>query len=153
MFTDACRQFDLKRWNGAYRLMHKAALHNFIAAQSNLGVFFFDGIGVKKDRNLGMFWSKSAVRGGDSTAAVNIALEYLSTGRRERARYWLEKAISLGNNNALFHLGKLMLEGRTAENKRKGYKLIKKSVLARCISNDQVVEARALMVGKKGLRE
>jgi hypothetical protein len=100
----------------ALRLLHKAADHDFMAAEESLGIFAETGIGTQQPSpSEAIDWYKKAVRQGSLDAATNIGLMY-AQGRgiprdHAEALTWLRRAAEGGDAIAQYNLALLYARG------------------------------------------
>ena len=95
----------------AYDLFSVGAKHGDSASQISLGYFYDLGIHVPKSKSRALFWYRSAYRDGSCSAASNIATVYRDTKEYGKMIWWLRKAISMGDGDALLDLGRCYLRG------------------------------------------
>ena len=95
----------------AWKLYLKSAKAGYHKAQFNVGMTYYVGISVFKDRELAFKWLKKAAEQGNLRAQIQVAqmLEYgQGTARNlEQARYWYEKAAAQGDTESARHLQSL----------------------------------------------
>jgi TPR repeat protein len=111
------RLFDLAekldqqgRYHLAWRALLRAARRGNSSAQNNLGVMYSYGQGVPRSLSKARYWLRKALRPDrNGGVAKNIGLIYQDARRFLRAQHWLEKAVSLGDDDARLHLGWLHL--------------------------------------------
>jgi TPR repeat protein len=106
----AHRQWDAGKLRGAFRLMLSAAKLGDSAAMSNLGYFYDEGIGVKRNRAAAMQWYRKAYRRGDHAGASNIGLIYRMENKPRRALRWFEKAVALGDIDANLEIAQVYIK-------------------------------------------
>ncbi len=70
------------------------------AVMSNLGYFYDEGIGVKRNRPAAMYWYRKAYRKGNYAGANNIGVIYRMENKPRPALRWFEKAVALGDIDA-----------------------------------------------------
>jgi len=83
----------------AVRWYRKAADSGDIRAMWELGGCYCDGIGVEKDRKECGKWLRKAARGGHDKSALQLYYYYRFEDLG-KAKYWLGKAVDLGNAEA-----------------------------------------------------
>lgn len=89
----------------------KAADQGHAPAQYNLGVCYEQGHGFAKDLAMAKIMYKQAADHKHPAATCSLGYMYLAEGQFLDAINTLHIAISLGNNEALFHLGTLYESG------------------------------------------
>lgn len=89
-------------WDRAIRLWEKAADMGHIEAMLRLGYTYHDGVGVKKDCSIQLYWYEKAAEQGSISACHYIAQMYERGECIEKdlplAIKWYEKAIELGDS-------------------------------------------------------
>jgi uncharacterized protein len=100
----------------------------------NVGHYYDDGKGVRRNRSAALYWYQRAYRKRDATAAHAIGVLYRNEGRAERALSWFEKAARLGDDGANLEIAKYFLE----IDKQLAQAI---SYLKRVLSSNQVSEA------------
>lgn len=98
-----------------------AAQAGQVAAQYNLGYYYLNGIGVKKDHILALFWLKSAANKGYAKAQNYLGTFY-ETGisvlpDKKSALFWYEKAANKGNENGKNNFNRLKKNQRPTKDK------------------------------------
>ena len=87
----------------------KAAHQGYALAQSNLGLMYAEGQGVRQDYHKAVEWTTKAVQQGDAAAQYNLGLRYYDGyGVRQdyhKAFEWFTKAAGQGDANAQNYLG------------------------------------------------
>ena len=84
----------------------RAAEHGEPGAQNNLAVCLSDGHGVRKNEQEALYWLKKSLKNGNESAATNIAVIYRDRGNSRRALFWYQRAVELGDGDALLALGR-----------------------------------------------
>lgn len=89
------------------------------AAMVNLGRFYHNGLGVKKDLSKAMEYYEAAIETGNTIAYVNLGLMYEKGDGVEKnyakAVGYYQKAVDGGNPQAMHNLGVMYAEGRYLE--------------------------------------
>jgi TPR repeat protein len=89
----------------------KAAEFGDVAAHGCLGRMFYNGEGVEKDMERGVFHFEQAAIGGNTAARGYLAFHEEENGRMERAaKHWIISA-NLGCDLSLKHIKDLFVEG------------------------------------------
>lgn len=160
--------------------LRKVAKRGDINAISLLGVCYFDGDGVRRNRPLGFKMMQQAAEQGYGLAQYNLSLLYLHGDYVEKdfdkEFFWLQKAVENGCPEAYNNLGVCYSLGRgTQIDHNKAFSLYKKAFrldpmdeeaannLAVCYENGEGVEPdprealrwyrRAKRLGKEGIEE
>ncbi len=109
LFLKADRCWDLGRLSEAHRLFLSAAHLGDVSSQVNVGVFYLDGIGTRKDHSKALYWLKRAYSKGDASAATNIGILWKDEGKQGRALDWLKKAAALGDESSYLDSAKIYI--------------------------------------------
>lgn len=120
----------------AFRLFLAAAKAGDVGCQLNLGNYYCDGKGIRRDLSVGLYWYKRAYRRGLSGAACNIGVTWRNEGMPKRALSWFRRAVKMGDDEANLEIAKYYLV--TENNPRKAIPHLEKT----CRSN-RVTEAGA----------
>ncbi len=116
------RAVDLSRGIGgdadpeaAVSLFAVCAKRGFAPGQYMLGVAYWSGEGIRRDKRLGLEWIRRAADGGNMQAQLFMGIvcfEGEETPRNvDAAIVWFEKAAENGSADALFNLGELYRNG------------------------------------------
>src|SRR5689334_22243105 len=84
----------------AFRLMLAAAKLGDLGAQLNVGNYYEDGTGVRRNRAAALNWYRRAYRRGDASAANNIGVLWRNEKQLKRALAWFTRAVKLGDDEA-----------------------------------------------------
>lgn len=144
-FSRACTLLDEERAREAFRLFSAAARAGHLEAQSNLGYLFDTGTGVRRSRIKALHWYRKAARRGDPAAANNIGTLFRDEGKPRLALRWFEKAVALGNEDALLELAKLY--AGPLEDSRRATRLLKKVLSSKRVAVVSQEQARQLLEG------
>jgi TPR repeat protein len=114
-FTDAMTAYDRGDYPRAARVWQSLAEQGDARAQSNLGVMYAKGRGVRQDHAAAAHWYRKAAAQNNSNAQCNLALMY-AEGRgvpqdHGAAAAWYQKAAERGHGPAQYNLGIIYLEG------------------------------------------
>jgi TPR repeat protein len=110
LFTRADKEADKGNVKLAFRLFLEAAKAGDASCQINLGNFYDEGKGVRRNRAAAMYWYKRAYRRGEATAAHNIGVMWRNEGKHPRALEWFKKSVQLGNAESNLDIAKYYLE-------------------------------------------
>jgi hypothetical protein len=100
----------------------------------NVGNYYADGTGVRRNRSTALYWYKRAYRRGDSSAAHNIGILWRDDGKLNRALYWFGRAVALGDDESNLDIGKHFLKNESDPQRARPY-------FMRVIKSDWVSEA------------
>jgi len=112
LLSRACAQWDRGELRSAFSLLVSSAKLGDGAAQLDLGYFYDHGLGVKRNRDMAMYWYRRAWRNGHSAGANNIGTIFRDERKPRRALAWFLKAVAKGDVDANLEIAKLyMREG------------------------------------------
>ncbi|HEY0683901.1 MAG TPA: tetratricopeptide repeat protein [Steroidobacter sp.] len=101
LWQQACALWDGGRHRKAFELMKLAARKGEPPARLNLGYFYDEGIGTRPDKRRAVLCYRMSAARGNASGAYNIGVSYRNEGRYTLARRWYERALSLGEPDAL----------------------------------------------------
>jgi TPR repeat protein len=127
----------------AFRLMLAAAKLGSIAAQLNVGNYYDDGLGVRRNRAAALYWYKRAYRRGDSSAAHNIGVLWRNEGNHGRSLYWFSRAVKMGDEESNLDIGKHFL--RNENNPKRAIPYFKRVKPTGWVSEVAAEEAKRLL--------
>jgi TPR repeat protein len=110
MFVRADKLRNRGHLTEAFRLFLAAAKRGDKASQLNVGCFYDEGIGVRRDRSAALYWYGRAYRRGDGSAANNIGTMWRGENKPERALSWFRRAVKLGNADSNLEIAKHYLQ-------------------------------------------
>jgi uncharacterized protein len=101
-------------FRAAFQCMLAAAEAGDGGSQLNLGNFFSNGTGVRKDLKKAAFWYRKSynnLNGGirSSSAAVNLGINFRNSGNVKAALVWFERARALQDGSACLELARIHL--------------------------------------------
>jgi TPR repeat protein len=135
----------------AFRLMLAAAKLGDVSAQVNVGNYYDDGQGVRRNRTAALYWYKRAYKRGDSGAARNIGVIWRNAGNHQRSLYWFSRAVKMGNEESNIDIGKHFL--RNEKNPRKAIVYLNRVRRTGWVSEAAVEEAsRRLQQAQRRVR-
>jgi TPR repeat protein len=100
LFTRASELDERGDHKHAFKWMLAAAKLGDSGAQVNVGNFYDEGKGVRRDRQKAFYWYRRAYRSGEWAAASNIAVMWRNENRHDRAVEWFKRAKKLGDKEA-----------------------------------------------------
>ena len=106
LFIRASAQEEKGNLRSTFRLYLAAAKAGDTGCQLNLGNFYDDAIGVRRNRSAALYWYKRAYRRGYASAASNIGVMFRKEGNLKGALAWFRKAVRLGDEEAHLDIGK-----------------------------------------------
>ena len=112
LFFEADRLWDKKDYKGAFDKFLEGANLGDSSCQHNLGYFYDTGLHVKKDKEKAIEWYMMAYRQTNSGAATNIGLIHAERGNWPKARWWLYRAVEMGDVESCIPIGDMYMKGR-----------------------------------------
>ena len=136
LFDRADKAVDRGDMRSAFRLMLASVKLGNTGAQINVGNYYADGTGVRRNRSAALYWYKRAYRRGDYNAAHNIGILWRDEGKIQRALQWFLRAVELGDDESNLDIGKHFLHNE---------KNLKRAIpyFTRVTQSDWVTEAGA----------
>ena len=126
----------------AVHLLLRAARAGNLSAQLNLGAHLATGKGVRQSKEKALYWYKRAASRGYAAAASNVGGIYRDQRRAKLALRWFEKAVALGDDDAMLETAKICL-GAIGDTKR-ARRLLAKVVSSKKVTLDTQEEALRL---------
>ncbi len=112
LFRDAELKEEWGDFHGAFKNLLAAAKLGDVGSQINLGNFYAAGRGVKKNLLEAARWYKQVYRNGQSTGALNLAVDLEKQGNIRGAVAWLKRAIAMNDGDAHLRLAKIYQKKR-----------------------------------------
>ena len=116
---DALEAFKNKEYEKAYKLYVVDAENGDSNAQSALSYLYFNGYGIVKNTDKGMFWLKKSAHNMNARAQYDLAMAYLLGNNaqvdKKLAFTWLDSASDLGNADAQYNLALMYYQGDGVE--------------------------------------
>lgn len=101
--------FGERNYSEHLKLLRKLVRKRFAPAMSQYAFAYENGIGVKRNKRLSLFWYEKAIEGGSATALGNMANYYMfeEEGRPnlKKGVEYVMKAADMGNEQAMNDLG------------------------------------------------
>ena len=97
--------------------MLAAAKLGDVGAQLNVGNYYDDGKGVRRNPEAALYWYRRAYRRGYASAANNIGVVWRNEKQPQRALAWFKRAVKLGDDEANLEIGKHYLENENEPQK------------------------------------
>ena len=142
LFIRADRAWNRGNLRAAFRLFLKAAKDGDKAAKLNVGYFYDQGLGTRRDLAAALYWYKRAYRAGDASAANNIGTIWRAKGNAKRALTWFLHAARLGDHAANLEIAKHFLQRHEA---RKATVYLKRVSQSDRVSESDMQKARRLL--------
>eukprot|EP01084_Bolivina_argentea_P309187 534786_1 len=96
----------------AFKYYKIAADYGNNIAEHKIGYFFEEGIGTKKNITKAMQWYKISASRNNADSCNNLANCYSDLNNKDIAIKYYEKALALGNCEAVYNYGSLLLQMR-----------------------------------------
>jgi len=126
IFMRANAKWEKRQNKVALELFLQAAQLGNASAQHNVGYFYDEGIGTKKNYGRALSWYKRAWRNDHQTGTcINIAKLYESNGQANLAVAWWKKAVARKDGDAALDLAKHYLQSGGTREVRKAAALLK----------------------------
>jgi TPR repeat protein len=123
LFETAERLEDQGKFREAFSYLLAAARRGHLWSQLNVGNFYSEGLGVRRNRPEAAKWYKHAYRKGDPVGARNLAIDLLNSGNIRSAILWFKKGVQGRDGGSCIQLAELYLERRETV---KALKLLKR---------------------------
>ena len=143
VFVRADKQAEAGNLKSAFRLYLAAAKAGDTSCQINLGNFYDEGAGVRRNRSAAMYWYKRAYRRGSPSAAHNIGVMWRNEEKYARALDWFKKAVRLGDDEANLEIAKHYLQ--VEQNAVKAIPHLERVCTSNCVTEAGLEEARILL--------
>ncbi len=143
LFIRAGKQEQKGKFRSAFQLYLAAAKSGDTGCQVNVGNFYDDGTGVRRNRKAALYWYKRAYRRGVASAASNIGVVWRNEKNHERAVRWFKKAVRLGDDEANLDIAKYYLGQE--RNQVKAIRHLEKVLRSNRVSEAGMEEATALL--------
>ena len=118
LYQQAFDYYNSGNYDSALKYYYVAAMRDNSAAMSDLGFFYYFGLGVTKDYAAALYWHRKSAELGSPNGQNNLADHYENgfgvTKDLEMALYWYRKAAAQGDESAKRSVQKLepMVSGR-----------------------------------------
>ncbi len=109
LFERANEYWDKRKLRSALRLFQIGAKAGDSGSQINLGNFYLDGIGLKPNRALALYWYRRAYQRGERCAANNMGIVFRDEKKYAQALRWFERAVDLGDGDANLEIAKIYI--------------------------------------------
>ncbi|MEO8018961.1 MAG: hypothetical protein ABI769_14195 [Pseudomonadota bacterium] len=122
LFTAADYLEESGALRAAFQCLLAAAEAGDEGSQLNLGNYFSDGTGVRKDFKKAAFWYRKAYNNQSrgircSSAAVNLGINFRNSGNLKAAVGWFERARKLQDGSACLELARIHSERKGGRRK------------------------------------
>jgi TPR repeat protein len=144
LFRRAKKQEEKGNFRSAFRLYLAAVNAGDTGSQLNVGNYYDEGKGVRRDRAAAMYWFKRAYRRGDCSAAHNIGVMWRNDQKFKRALVWFQRAVKLGDDESNLDIAKHYLRNEHKPDKAIPY--LKKVRKAYWVTEAGAEEAAKLLM-------
>jgi TPR repeat protein len=137
---------DAGDFDGARHAFEAGAALGDPACWSRLGLMFDNGVGCEVDKERAMSCYRRAWRSHDLCAANNIAILYREAGNRRAMFQWFQRAVGVGDGDALVEVAKCYLEGiGVRRNVAAAIRALTEATASRCITPAGIGEAESIL--------
>lgn len=109
LFIRADRRDEAGDYRSAFKLFLAGAKLGEGGCQLNVGNYYDDAKGVRRNRDAALYWYKRAYRKGIASAAHNIGILWRNERKHDRALQWFQKAVRMGDAEANLQIAKYYL--------------------------------------------
>jgi len=142
LFRQAEKEWHRNNARSALRLYISAAAAGDIGALLNVGYFYDQGIGTRRNQATAMYWYKRAWRHRHPAAANNLGTIWRDRGQVLHALTWFHKAAKLGYEGANLEIAKHYILN---QDPRKAIACLNRVIRSSRVSEADVEEAKSLL--------
>lgn len=99
------RYFLTKQYDLCFQGYLPLAEQGYPLAECQIGYFYLEGLGVAKDEEKALYWTRRAAEHGDRDGQYNLGWFYENgiciPADEQKARYWFRKAAEQGQKDAI----------------------------------------------------
>jgi TPR repeat protein len=143
LFIRADELEDRGELKAAFRLFLAGAKAGDVSCQLNLGNYYDDAKGIRRNRKAALYWYRRAYRRGDAAAASNIGIMWRNEGKPGRALAWFKRAVKMGDDEANLEIAKYYLEKENLP--RRALPHLRRVAKSNSVTEAGVEEAEALL--------
>ena len=143
LFIRADQLEDRGELKAAFRVFLAGAKAGDISCQLNLGNYYDDAKGIRRNRKAALYWYRRAYRRGAALAANNIGIMLRNEGKQERALSWFRRAVKMGDDEASLEIAKYYMEKEHLP--RLALPHLKRVVESNCVTEAGAEEAAKLI--------
>lgn len=96
--------FSYGKWTTVAEIT-KAANEGDVEAEFAIGLAYYYGLEVQKDKKLGLYWFQLAAEKGNTMAQQYLIMHYFGNKDFTQALYWLQKRAEQGDKGSEYELG------------------------------------------------
>jgi TPR repeat protein len=134
LFIRADKLEDRGKLKAAFRLFLVGAKAGDIGCQLNVGNYYDDAKGIRRNREAALYWYKRAYQRGNAAAASNIGMMWRNEGKPRRALTWFKRAVKMGDDEANLEIAKHYIENENRPRRALPY-------LRKVVNSNWVTEA------------
>ena len=143
LFTRADKLEDKGNLKAAFRLFLAGAKAGDVSCQLNLGNYYDDAKGIRRNRKAALYWYRRAYRRGNAAAASNLGMMWRNEGKPGRALVWFKRAVKMGDDEANLEIAKHYLEKENLP--RRALPHLRRVVKSNSVTEAGAEEAEALL--------
>jgi uncharacterized protein len=143
LFVRADKLEDSGKLEAAFRLFLRGAKAGDIGCQVNVGNYYDDAKGIRRNREAALYWYKRAYRRGNTSAASNIGIMWRNEGSPRRALSWFKRAVKRGEDEANLEIARYYIEEENSP--RRALPHLRKVVKSKWVSEAGAEEAAILL--------
>jgi TPR repeat protein len=152
LFVESWRLEERGDFLAAFNCLRAAAKLGDSGSQVNLGNYYADGTGIRKDAKKAAYWYARAYRNGERSGAHNLGIEHRKQKNRRAAVRWFRKAAAMNEASSMIELAKLY-SGKIAGDKKAISLLEKVSTLDREHASEADLEEAAKLLRRLQRRQ
>jgi len=143
LFIRADELEDRGELKAAFRLFLAGAKAGDVSCQLNLGNYYDDAKGIRRNRKAALYWYRRAYRRGNAAAASNLGMMWRNEGKPGRALVWFKRAVKMGDDEANLEIAKHYLEKENLP--RRALPHLRRVVKSNSVTEAGAEEAEALL--------
>jgi TPR repeat protein len=143
LFIRADELEDRGELKAAFRLFLAGAKSGDVSCQLNLGNYYDDAKGIRRNRKAALYWYRRAYRRGNAAAASNLGMMWRNEGKPGRALVWFKRAVKMGDDEANLEIAKHYLEKENLP--RRALPHLRRVVKSNSVTEAGAEEAEALL--------
>jgi TPR repeat protein len=143
LFVRADKLEDSGKLKAAFRLFLAGAKAGDIGCQVNVGNYYYDAKGIRRNREAALYWYKQAYQRGNSSAASNIGIMWRNEGSPRRALSWFKRAVKMGDDEANLEITRYYIKDE--DSLRRALPHLRKVVKSNWVTEAGAEEAASLL--------
>lgn len=121
LFDEGSAAYDDGDYDRAFALFLKQAQEGDVDAMSRIAIMYGAGEGTAVDFEKSIAWDEKAIQAGSIISLSNLGITYRMRGDARKAKFWFEKALAAGDNEAALELAKMYLVSELETERVKQY--------------------------------